>query len=117
MADIKTDSLSTVLKERVLKFIKKFTLDGKRNDVIECFTSGCCYWFALILSKRFVDGEIVYDQVANHYGYCIYACSAVFDITGDVTDKYNWENWSDVVVNDPALATKLFNNCIAMTED
>lgn len=116
MADIKTDSLSAVLEERVLKFIGRFTLNGKRQEVVECFSCGCCYWFAYILSKRFVDGYIVYDQVENHYAYYINKLKKVFDITGEVTEGYKWEKWDDVTSNDQLLATRLFRDCIAMED-
>ena len=114
--NIREDFLSEAVEERVLKFIKRFTLNDKRKEVIECFSCGCCYWFAFILSQRFVDGYIVYDQVENHYGYYVNQCKKIFDITGDVTKGYKWEKWDDVVKTDSLLATRLFRDCIAMEE-
>lgn len=114
--NIRENSLSEVVEDRVLNFIGKFTLKGKRTEVIECFSCGCCYWFAYILSKRFTNGYIVYDQVENHYGYHVNQCKKVFDITGDVTEGYKWEKWDDVVKADSLLATRLFRDCIAMEE-
>lgn len=114
MANIKKDSLGDVLEEKVLNFINKFTLKGKRQEVIECFTCGCCYWFAIILLRRFPDGYIVYDQVENHYAYYISMLKKVYDITGDVTNSYNWEKWNDVVKADSLLASRLYRDCIIM---
>lgn len=115
-ANLNDNSLSEVLENRVIKFINHFTLDGKRKEVIECFTCGCSYWFSFILSKRFVDGYIVYDKTKNHYAYYINQCKNVFDITGNVTNKYKWEKWDDVAKSDSLLTTRLFMECIAMED-
>lgn len=77
----------------VLDFISCFTLGGRRQEVAETFTSGCCYWFAKVLELRF-GGAIVYDPVNNHFATQI-GCR-VYDITGDVTEEYvsPWVPWS-----------------------
>ena len=76
----------------VQNFIDRFHSD-KNIDIV--FTQGCCFWFATILFGRFIrDGaEIMYDQTANHFGTRV--GDRVYDITGDVTDEYTWEPWSD----------------------
>lgn len=76
----------------VLGFISHFTKGGQWQAVIEAFTSGCCYWFAKVLELRF-NGEIVYDQVNNHFAAQI--DHRVYDITGDVTKKFisPWIPW------------------------
>lgn len=66
------------------------TPDGKQayrlvSPVIECFTNGCCYWFAVILRQRF-KGKIVYDPVIGYF-----ACKigdAVYDIRGNIDKQY-----------------------------
>ena len=75
----------------VQRFINRFNPESE--DIRQVFTEGCCYWFAYILLHRFYgdSSELMYDEVANHFGTRIY--DKVFDITGDVTDKYNWASW------------------------
>lgn len=65
-------------------------------DVDTTFTSGCCYWFAVILMLRFSESlpQLMYDSVANHFGVQING--RVYDITGNVTDQYSWGKWSDI---------------------
>lgn len=89
------------VKSAVLKFISRFTANGQREQVIDTFSNGCCYWFAYILYERFnragslsCKGYMVYDIVANHFGCCI--GGRVYDITGDVTEKYNWKDISHI---------------------
>ena len=98
----------------ILNFIKHFSSFGPQ--VTECFTCGNCYWFAQMLLHRFQDSYcyIVYDEVANHFGcaFRINGDTRVFDITGDVTIQYNWEEWSIVVRNDPILAQRIRRDCI-----
>ena len=77
----------------VLDFISHFHKISKTNDIDEVFTCGCCYWFAYILCGRFQEAEMMYDPVSNHFmvGYG----GRLYDITGDVTDKYNATAWKD----------------------
>lgn len=93
----------------VLMFIGRFSTDGNdiRREVVECFTRGCCYWFAYILRARF-GGEIMVDYVANHFGCRI--DGEVYDITGQVTDTYKWERWLDC--DDVALKKRIDEYCI-----
>lgn len=101
------------MNEKVLNFIARFTDRGKRHEVIDTFSNGCCYWFATILYERFVDDcfcYFVYDQVANHWGTKI--DGRVYDITGEVTDDYNWRDWFVVASEDEALAARLVRDCI-----
>ena len=44
--------------ETILGFIDRFTANGKRKEVIDTFSNGCCYWFANILHSRFISGEV-----------------------------------------------------------
>ena len=92
-----------------------YTLEG---PVIECFTQGCCYWFAFILKERF-HGKIVYDPVIGHF-----ACqigNSVYDIRGNI-DKiygpdffhwYDWDNWEIYADGQPSGArSRVINDCI-----
>ena len=103
--------------DKVMRFIARFTQCGRNQGVIEAFTSGCCYWFAYILLERFYDidawnedVELMYDQVENHFGCRI--DGVVYDITGDVTDKYNWETWISVVNKDELHAERIIRDCV-----
>lgn len=97
--------------------------DGRPNyilesPVIDCFTQGCCYWFAFILKERF-HGKIVYDHVIGHF-----ACQIgtyVYDIRGRV-DKYygketfewhDWDTWEVYADKQPSGArTRVIEDCI-----
>lgn len=103
-------------REMVLKFIAKFTNNGKRQEVIDTFSCGCCYWFADILWDRFMfeakKCRIVYDPIINHW-----ACKIndrIYDITGDITNdtQYNWEDWIDFEYKDRMLTKRLYRDCI-----
>ena len=98
----------------VLGFIARFTENGKRQEVIECFTCGCCYWFANILWHRFAmeheDVAIVYDDIANHWACRV--AGRVYDITGDITDKYTWQDWTKYRRVDNLHTRRLMRDCI-----
>ena len=103
--------------ETILGFIDRFTANGKRKEVIDTFSNGCCYWFANILYNRFMlDSRcaIMYDQVANHFGCLIN--NVVYDITGMVTHDYSWEPWRDIHEKDPLLFERIVRDCIDMKE-
>lgn len=96
--------------EEVLGFINRFTANDTRQQVTEAFTAGCCYWFAFILAQRFSDFApvIVYDCVQNHFGTRI--SGAVYDITGIVTDSYDWVPFA--ALTDEAHLARLKRDCI-----
>lgn len=89
------------------KFIGRFTEHEKTEDT---FQFGCCYWFAYILFRRFLkDGaKIMYDEVINHFGTQI--GGRVYDITGDVTEKYDWRPWD--FMSDDLLRKRITRDCI-----
>lgn len=98
----------------ILGFIGRFTTTydgcGEREQVRECFLLGCCYWFAYILSARFsyFDPEIVFDDAKAHF-----ACKIdgrVYDITGDVTEGYDWIPWD--LYDDEAHKRRIEEQCI-----
>lgn len=92
------------MNESEENFIRRF-----RGDAETVFTSGCCFWFAVILEVRF-SGTIVYDEVMNHFGTRI--GDRVFDITGDVTDKYNWVPWDSIISSDVLHAGRIIRDCV-----
>lgn len=89
-------------------FINHFANQG----TIDTFTSGCCYWFAFILHERFKGSEIMYDPVINHFGTKING--RIYDITGDITDKYNFIVW-DEYIEDGLERQRIIDCCIDFT--
>ncbi|MBO5037734.1 MAG: hypothetical protein J6D42_11730 [Clostridia bacterium] len=77
----------------VENFINKFNSAGKTQSITEVFTCGYCYWFAHILHSRFPKSEIMYDPVVNHF--VVKYQNRLYDITGDVTEKYDVIPWKD----------------------
>lgn len=86
-------------------FLARFHL---ADDVDTVFTSGCCYWFAVILHCRFPDSTLMYDQVENHFVTQIQG--RLYDITGDVTEKYQVEPWD--ALDDELLRKRIIRDCI-----
>jgi hypothetical protein len=90
----------------VSNFLQRFHSD---NNVDVVFTCGCCYWFALILYLRFQGrSRIMYDQVENHFVTEI--DGRIYDITGDVTGKYQVEPWDEL--DDSSLKRRIVRDCI-----
>lgn len=89
------------------KFIGRFHENETTNDT---FRRGCCYWFAYILFRRFLaeGAKIMYDKTKNHFGTGV--CGRVYDITGDVTNKYQWEPWDRL--NDAPLKAQIVRDHI-----
>ena len=86
-------------------FLARFHL---ADDVDTVFTSGCCYWFAVILHCRFPDSTLMYDQVENHFVTQIQG--RLYDITGDVTEKYQVKPWD--ALDDELLRKRIIRDCI-----
>lgn len=104
------------MKDSILDFIHKFNDDGSNTQVITLFTEKCCYWFARILEDRFRQQhpKIMYDQDMCHFGTEING--RVYDITGDVTDKYDWMSWMEMTFTDSLLADVVSRHCIDLEE-
>lgn len=100
------------MSEKALKFISRFTADGRREEVIDCFMNGCCYWFARMLAERFLDCApvLMYAPVEGHFATLIF--DRVYDITGDVTDKYKWERWVDYRSREPGQGKIIRRDCV-----
>ena len=66
------------------------------ESVDEVFNSRCSYWCALILFWRFIreGSKIMFDRAEHHFGTEIRG--RVYDITGDVTEKYKWVSWDSI---------------------
>ena len=129
-------NLSNTYSEKVIEdFIYTFSSFGSRleqigrksdgspsyslySPVIDCFTQGCCYWFAFILKERF-QGKIVYDPVIGHFA-CQIGCN-VYDIKGNIDKQYgpnffnwhDWDTWEIYANGEPSGArTRVIKDCI-----
>ena len=108
--------------ERVMKFINDFTNNGKKKELIDTYTNGYCYWFAHMLAdwalfqKERLNFQIyiVYAEIENHFGCLING--RVYDVTGDVTDKYNWQEWTKFYHRDELLGARIVRDCIRKDE-
>lgn len=78
-------------------FLKQFHYS---SNLGETFSYNCSYWFAAILFGRFIreGANIMYDASTCHFGTKIK--DKIYDITGDVTNKYNWISWDSVSGDD-----------------
>jgi len=96
---------------KVLEFIRKFKFKyGKELEYI--FTSGNCYYFAVILKERF-DGEIYYLPVANHFICKI--SKDYYDITGIATMNEQPYKWSEFKQFDESLYNRIIRDCVEFT--
>lgn len=82
----------------------------------DCFSYGMCYWFAEILYHRFRcwAPRIMYADIDNHFGCEI--DGIVYDVTGDVTDKYDWEDWKLFQLKDELHTQRIIRDCILKME-
>lgn len=105
---IKRERFNIARHEEILNFIRQFQDLGATN----CFSNGMCYWFAVILKERFEDGLIVYNQIDNHFAVLLYDTFRVYDITGDVSDKCEWEDFEFLSYADELLYNRLLRDCV-----
>lgn len=88
-------------------FLERFHLS---KDIDDVFTHSACYWFSQILYCRFASNnpKIMYARVDNHFGTMI--GNKVYDITGDVTDSYDWMPWDEL--DDELERGRVVRDCI-----
>jgi hypothetical protein len=72
------------MNSEILRFIKSFkkNVDADKKEIINCFTKGNCYHFALILKNLYPYGQIMYSP--DHFVFEFNG--RYYDIRGDVTD-------------------------------
>ena len=92
--------------ENILRFIKKFSDFG--NQVVECFTEGNCFWFAMVLAMEFA-GEIYYDPIVGHFATMI--DGVIYDITGVVENTNDFVSLEEICT-DELLWLRLQRDCI-----
>lgn len=108
---------------RVISFINKFTYCNSLEQVLDVFSDKGSYWFAVILSKRFVDGYIVYNPTHQCFAYYVKQCDTIFNIYGKVWDGAcnkeagepykNWDEYNQTA--DKAEIAKIFYRLVSMT--
>ena len=85
----------------------------ERRFPVDCnWTTGNCYYFAVILQARFPDGEIVYDPIAGHFLFR--RQGRLYDYTGEVefsTVRVVIE-WSEFDNYDTAQKKVIERDCI-----
>lgn len=89
----------------ILKFIDRFR--GSES----VFLRGCCYWFARILSERFLDYRpvILHDPVQGHFVTRI--GGNLYDVRGDVTDLYVGHTLDDLREMSYGEYARLMRDC------
>ena len=99
--------------EDVEEFINEFKSSHK-EEIEELFTTGYCYYFAVIMDARFFQGGfITYIPIYNHFCYSIYG--KLFDIKGEITDKEMIklaEPWEQYKLKDNKETNRLLRDCI-----
>ena len=92
--------------ENILRFIKRFSDFG--TQVIECFTKGNCFWFAMVLAMEFA-GEIYYDPIVGHFATMI--DGVLYDITGAVENTSDFMSLAEIR-KDKLLWARLQRDCV-----
>ena len=94
-------------KKEVENFLARF---HSSDNVDEVFMQGYCYWFAVIMAMRF-NSRIMYSPRDNHFTVRIH--SKLYDITGDVTEKYpDSMSWSDYMLFNPGGYKRIVRDCV-----
>lgn len=92
----------------ILEFINKFKFKYKK-ELEYIFTSGNCYYFAVILKERF-NGEIYYLPIENHFICKI--DNNYYDITGKAKMNEKPYKWSEFIKEDEKLYNRIVRDCI-----
>ena len=98
--------------EQITNFINRFRILSKTDEIVDVFTSGCCYWFAFILANRF-SGTVMFDPVASHFVAEI--GGDLYDVTGNVTAIYNVVPWDSYP--DETHKKRIEEYCVLFTKD
>lgn len=93
--------------------IERF-IDGIKNkETVKVFLEEYCYWFAVILKERF-GGEIMFSPEQNHF--CCRVDGKLWNISGQVEDNGNWQEWWLYQMNEPLDAERVRKICIMKEE-
>ena len=97
--------------QEILDFIGHF------EDCENTFEEDGGYWFALILTTRFPDGEIA--VAPERPEFVAWIDDHAYDITGDVTDKYDHgelKNWERLCKSSARYVKHLTDKCVLFKE-
>lgn len=93
-------------------FIDRFKFSKEssvRKSLEYAFTSGNCYYFALILKERF-GGQIYYLPIANHFICKIE--NEYYDITGKASMNESPILWTEYMTYDKIASSRIIRDCI-----
>lgn len=82
-----------------------------RRFSIDCnWTTGNCYYFALILHDRFKTGTIFYDVINGHFIY--FYNGKYYDWTGDINPDGKLVEWNKFDEYDSTLKQRIIKDCL-----
>ena len=93
-------------KQEITRFIGLFC------ESKDMFMNGLCYWFAVILERRFTNSSIWYEPIMNHFVTKI--GNSYYDASGVAKDA-NYTKWSEYVWDDPIHAERIIRDCVIQT--
>lgn len=93
------------MQDKVIEFIR-------RRFVNDCnWTTGNCYYFAVILKARFPEGKIYYDVINGHFVF-VYN-NMFYDYIGSYDEYHDtlipWDEFDDY---DVLLKQRIIRDCI-----
>lgn len=94
------------MKNNVLDFIQ-------RRFRIDCnWTTGNCYYFAVILKDRFPEGKIYYDVILGHFLFCYQ--DVFYDWNGivDLISTEHLKEWKKFDDYDSLQKKRIIKDCI-----
>lgn len=95
--------LKKIMEEKILEFIhRRFSNDYS-------WTTGNCYFFAIILQSVF-GGDIYYDVINGHF--LLKNGENYYDWTGKVKEYNSLVKWNDFEKYDALQKERITKNCI-----
>lgn len=91
------------MEEKILEFVKR------RFPVDQDWTTGNCYFFALILQSVF-GGDIMYDVVKGHF--LLKLNNELYDWTGKVEEYGCIIKWEEFMEYDSLQYERIIKDCI-----
>lgn len=100
------------MKQPILQFIENFKAPFNERELIQTFTQGNCYHFAIILKSLYPNGEIIYDSWKGHFVYLYF--DKFYDITGEVIyeSHHGLETLEFIRLTDYLWYDRLESDCI-----
>lgn len=95
--------------DEILSFIKKFKFLEK-STIEKLFTTGNCYYFAIILKERFKDGLVYYLPITNHFVWKYNG--KYYDICGEYGTNEQAYEWESFKILNPSYAKRIERDCI-----